>query len=320
VNTLRSLSDAFFQPVSKPRLVRFDEEIRQTSELVAFIQLARPQQSIKNLLLAVPLGLSPGLLSLGTVGKVLLAMCAFSLFSSAVYALNDFSDRKADKLHPIKRKRPIASGRIHPLKGLFFAGFLLCIGIPFAFGMGLNMGLICTTYLVVNLAYSFHFKHKAIVDVLFIAMCYVIRVYAGSWIIGIEPTAWLLIFTGLLALFIAFAKRRDDLTKTLTCSHRLSLSGYNQSFLDTAIAISLGAFVALYCVYSASPEVSARYGTTRMHFTIPFVLAGVLRYLQATMVEEQSGEPTRLVLKDRFLIMCVLGWIATFSAVIYYGV
>lgn len=313
-------SDDYVEPVLRPRLVTFQELPGRSNKLPGLVQLARPHQWVKNLFLGVPLCLSPALVSPSSVGTVLLGICVFSLFSSAVYVLNDFSDRHADKLHPKKRNRPLASGLIHPNTGLLFAGLLLGLGTPVAFGMGLNMGVLCLVYLGLNIAYSFHFKHQAIIDVMLVAMCYVIRVYAGSWIIGIEPTTWLIIFTGLLALFIAFAKRRDDLSKSLTSGHRKSLAGYNENFLNTAIAITLGALVAIYCVYAASPEVSAHYATTRMHFTIPFVLAGVLRYLQASMVEEQAGEPTRFVLKDRFLMLCMVGWAATFSAVIYHWI
>ncbi len=304
----------------RPRLARFDDTAPTRKPLPAWLDLARPHQWVKNGFVVVPLGLTPGLLSIENLGRVGLGTIVFCLLASAVYALNDVKDCEADRVHPIKRWRPVASGRICPRSGMLLSGSFVGIALPLGFALSAGMGLVCLAYIALNLAYTFHLKHQSILDVMAIAMCYVLRVYAGSWLIGIEPTAWLIIFTGLLAMFIAFAKRRDDVSRALTVSHRPSLDGYNQSFLDIAIAITLGALVALYCVYAASPEVSVRYQTQHMHFTIPFVLAGVLRYLQATVVEQKSGEPTRLLVRDRVLITCITGWVATLTAVIYHWI
>ncbi len=306
--------------VDRPRLAELDDTAATNGRLPAWLELARPHQWVKNGFLVVPICLSPGLLSIENLGRVGLGTIVFCLLASAVYALNDVKDCEADRAHPVKRSRPVASGRITPRSGLWLSGSLIAVGLPLGFALSAGMGLVCLAYIALNLAYTIHLKHQSILDVMAIAMCYVLRVYAGSWLIGIEPTAWLIIFTGLLAMFIAFAKRRDDVSRALTVLHRPSLDGYNQSFLDIAIAITLGALVALYCVYSASPEVSVRYQTEHMHFTIPFVLAGVLRYLQATVVEQESGEPTRLLVRDRVLIACISGWVATFIAVIYHWI
>lgn len=264
--------------------------------------------------------LTPGLLNFTSTLRVALGFIAFSCLASAVYALNDYCDREADKLHPTKRSRPIAGGQIAPVTALGFSAALTAIGAPLGFWLGQDVGGLCVAYLLLNIAYSFRLKHEAILDVLIVASCYIIRVIAGSRIVGIDATPWLIIFTGLAALFIAFAKRRDDVSKALTCNHRPSLAGYNQAFLDTAIAITLGALVAIYCVYAAAADTAERYETTKMFYTIPFVLAGALRYLQATMVEEQSGEPTRFVVRDRFLIVCSIGWLITLFAVIHHWV
>lgn len=291
--------------------------VRTTSRFTGLILLARPHQWIKNVFLLIPVVLSPELISVSLVLQAVAAASLFCVLSSAVYVINDLSDREADRLHPVKRGRPLAAGIVQPHEALLLAIGLVLIALPAAWQLGWAVASVCAIYLTMNLAYTFHFKHKPIIDVLIVAMCYVLRVYAGSYAIGIEPTIWLVNCTGFLALFIALAKRRDDVVKSLSSSHRTSLAGYNQTFLDGAIAITLGTLVVLYCVYTASPEVTARYQTDQLFMTIPFVVAGVLRYLQATIIEERSGEPTRFVLTDRFLLLSVMGWTATFLAIIY---
>ena len=157
----------------------------------------------------------------------------------------------------------------------------------------------------------------SILDVMIIALGFVLRVYAGGALIEVAPTVWILVCTGLLALFIALAKRRDDLAKGLGGEHRGSLAGYSTRFLGTAVAIVLGALVVSYVIYTTDSGNQERYGTDKLFMTTPFVIAAVLRYLQITIVEERSGSPTDIVLTDRFLILAALGWLATFGWLIY---
>src|SRR5262249_44721661 len=156
-----------------------------------------------------------------------------------------------------------------------------------------------------------------IVDVMVIALGFVLRVYAGGALVAVRPTVWIIACTMLLALFLALAKHRDDLVRGLAGEHRASLAGYNIRFLDTSIAIVLAALLVSYLLYTTAPENIARYHTDQLYVTAPFVVAGVLRYLQITLVEEGSGSPTQVLLTDRFLLVAVIGWIATFGWLIY---
>jgi hypothetical protein len=150
-----------------------------------------------------------------------------------------------------------------------------------------------------------------------IALGFVLRVYAGSELIMVLPSVWIIVCTGLLALFLALAKRRDDLVKRLDSDHRSALKGYTKPFIDTAINAVLGGLLVSYLIYTTDPAVMDRLGTRQLYLTAPFVIAGILRYLQITLVEERSGSPTKLALTDRFLILTVLGWVAMFAALIY---
>jgi 4-hydroxybenzoate polyprenyltransferase len=172
-------------------------------------------------------------------------------------------------------------------------------------------------YAVLNLGYSFWLKRVSIVDVLVIAIGFVLRVYAGGFVIGVVPTVWILACTLLLALFLALAKRRDDIIRGIDEGHRQSLAGYDLAFLDTAVAVVLAALLVCYLLYTTQPENMARLHSDKLFLTAPFVIAGVLRYLQITIVEHRSGSPTRLALSDRFLLLTILGWVATFAVLIY---
>ena len=195
---------------------------------------------------------------------------------------------------------------------LLTGGFALALWLSPAFAA------VGAAYVAMNLAYSLWLKHVAIVDVLIIALSFVLRVLAGNVLIEVEPSAWILIVSGLLALFLALAKRRDDLVRSLDGQHRRSLAGYSQSFLDTAVAVVLGALLVTYMIYTTDRQVMAELGTERLVYTVFFLIAGVLRYLQITLVENRSGSPTTVVLTDRFLIVTGALWAATLAALIHF--
>jgi 4-hydroxybenzoate polyprenyltransferase len=284
----------------------------------ALFRLVRPRQWVKNAFVAAPLFFTPAAWTKPQVLSAVLAIVVFCLLSSAVYVINDYADREADRLHPDKKTRPIASGEISPAFALAVAGLLVIIASVLAVRF-LPKGAvtIAALYLAINLLYSFWLKHVALLDVLMVATGFVLRVDAGAAAIHIEPTVWIVVCTGLLALFLALAKRRDDLAKQLAEEHRPSLAGYNRRFIDQALSMVLGALLVSYLIYTTDQSVIARYGTDKLYLTAPFVIAGVLRYLQITLVEERSGSPTDIALTDRFLIATVLGWVAVFGLVIY---
>ena len=284
----------------------------------AVIRLLRPRQWVKNAFVAAPLFFTPGAWTKEQVFAVLLTIVVFCLLASAIYVINDFADREADRLHPVKKTRPIASGEIAPGSALVIAAVLFAVAVAAA-ALLLPRGVlvIAGLYFGINLLYSFWLKHVSLLDVLIVAAGFVLRVDAGAAAINIEPTVWIVVCTALLALFLALAKRRDDLSKELSEEHRPSLAGYNRRFIDQALAMVLGALLVSYLIYTTDQTVIARYGTDKLYLTAPFVIAGVLRYLQITVVEERSGSPTDIALTDRFLIVTMLGWVVVFGILIY---
>jgi 4-hydroxybenzoate polyprenyltransferase len=285
--------------------------------LKAILSLIRPQQWVKNAFVAAPLFFTPTALSLGNLQAVAGGIASFCALASALYILNDFADRDADRRHPKKRYRPLAAGTVSlPTASvlclaLLAAGFGLAIVLPG--GVVTTIGL----YVALSAAYSLGLKRLAILDVMIIAFGFVLRVEAGAVLIDVQPSAWILIMSGLLALFLALAKRRDDLSLELDSEHRRSLSGYSKPFLDVAVAAVLGALLVAYLIYTTDPAVMARLGTAQIFYTAPFVVMGILRYLQITLVEERAGSPTAILLTDPFTILTVLGWVLTFGWLIY---
>jgi decaprenyl-phosphate phosphoribosyltransferase len=285
--------------------------------MLALIRLARPKHWIKNAFVAAPLFFTPGALNAANLQAVALAFVAFCLAASAIYVVNDWFDRAADRLHPEKRHRPIASGAVTGGAALAFAVLLAAACVAAALMLPALFQKLLAFYVVLNLGYSAWLKHVSLLDVLIVAAGFVLRVEAGAAAIGIVPSVWIVVCTGLLALFLALAKRRDDLTGDLDAAHRKSLDGYNLRFVDTALAVVLGALLVGYVIYTTDANVIRRYGTDRLYMTVPFVVAGVLRYLQIALVEERAGSPTDLAVGDRFLLVCVLGWVAVFGYLIY---
>lgn len=287
------------------------------SAVPPLLVLLRPHQWVKNAFIAAPLFFTPSAVNVGSVTVVLLGMLAFCALSSAVYILNDYMDRAADRLHPRKRLRPLAAGSVPIPLALGLMAVLAVGGLALAAALAPRFAGIALVYLFVNALYSLKLKDVSIVDVMLVALGFVLRVYGGAELINVLPSVWIVICTGLLALFMALAKRRDDLVKNVDTSHRSSLEGYTKQFIDTAITTVLGALLVSYLIYTTDQAVMTRIGSHNLYLTTPFVIAGVLRYLQITVVEERSGSPTALALTDKFLVLTVLGWLATFGVLIY---
>jgi decaprenyl-phosphate phosphoribosyltransferase len=280
--------------------------------------LLRPNQWIKNAFVAAPLFFTPQAISGAALVHVALGVACFSAMASAIYVLNDWRDREVDRKHPLKRLRPLAAGTVASGTALVLA---LCLALASSMVASIwlprGFTIVLAIYVLQNLAYNFGLKQIAILDVLCIAIGFVLRIYAGGTLIGVTPTVWIVACTLLLALFLGFAKRRDDLILGVDDEHRLSLSGYNLPFIDASLAIVLAALVVSYLLYTTQPDNMARMHSDKLYLTAPFVIAGVLRYLQVTLVEHRSGSPTRLALSDRFLMLTILGWLATFALLIY---
>jgi len=285
--------------------------------LPTIARLLRPKQWVKNAFVVAPLFFTPDKASAHNYVTVLAGFAVFCMVASAVYCLNDFRDREADRGHPEKRERPLASGAVSPAAALVLMACLLAGGVALAVWRVPEILPVLAVYVTLNIAYSLYLKSIAIIDVLIVAFGFVLRVQAGAMLIAVEPSAWILIVTGLLALFIALAKRRDDIVRDMDADHRKSLNGYSRQFLDGSLMAILSTLMVSYLIFTTDEAVMQRLGSDQLYFTGPFVIACVLRYLQLTIVYERSGSPTDLVFKDRGLLLGILGWLCTFYWILY---
>ncbi|MDH3229378.1 MAG: decaprenyl-phosphate phosphoribosyltransferase [Alphaproteobacteria bacterium] len=285
--------------------------------LPAILNLLRPKQWVKNTFVAAPLFFTPEKISTDSIVAVVIGFATFCMVASAVYCLNDFRDRDADRSHPVKRTRPLASGAVSPAAALVLMACLLAGGVGLAAWRVPVVLPILAAYFAINIAYSLYLKSIAVIDVLVVAFGFVLRVQAGAMLIDVAPSAWILIVTGLLALFIALAKRRDDIVRDMDSGHRKSLEGYSRPFLDGSLMAVLSTLLVSYLIFTTDQAVMARLGSEKLYFTGPFVVAGLLRYLQLTIVYERSGSPTDLIYKDKGLLLSVAGWLFAFGWILY---
>jgi 4-hydroxybenzoate polyprenyltransferase len=253
----------------------------------------------------------------------LVSFFAFSFAASSIYCFNDIYDREADRLHPEKCKRPVASGAIS--KGMAYAVMIICLVISVLilfFAVETNKfivtGIIALYYLL-NIAYCTVLKRYPIVDVTVISVGFVLRVLVGGFATGVELSEWIILMTFLLALFLAFAKRRDDvlLYQSTGVQLRNNTQRYNLDFMNQVITVIATITIIAYIMYTVSPDVTLRFHCKYVYLTSFFVLIGIIRYLQITIVDLKSGNPTKILLKDRFIQVCIMGWIVSFLIIIY---
>jgi len=287
--------------------------------LKAVIILMRPHQYIKNLFIFLPLFFALEITNTNLLLNALLAFVAFSISASSIYIFNDYMDIEVDRLHPKKRKRPLASGEVSKKSAKSLIAILSIIGISLMAVVSLKALYVLLLYMGLNIAYTLHLKHIAILDITIIAIGFVLRLFVGAFATDIKLSMWIVVMTFLLALFMALAKRRDDVLIYLNTGKKMRkvIDGYNLQFLDTAMAIMASVVIVAYTIYTTSSEVVARVHSEYLYLTALFVILGVLRYLQITFVEEESGSPTKIVLKDRFMQFVLLGWIITFVWILY---
>lgn len=287
-------------------------------QLAAFLYLIRPHQWVKNGFLLAPLLFSGSLTNLPALIRAIKACFCFCLLSSGVYVLNDLIDVNEDKVHPTKRKRPIASGRIPIRSAILLAIGLMGLSISWAFNIGTDFGLIAASYLMINVLYTFKLKHLVILDVFSIATGFILRVLGGAAAISVMPSHWILICTGLLALFLGFSKRRHEITNLdEAVSHRAVLSEYNPYYLDQMLLVIGGATIISYVLYTISPQTIARLGDRRLLLTVPFVLYGLFRYQYLIYHRGDKGDPTRNLLADKPILIDILLWAFTAIGAIY---
>ena len=250
------------------------------------------------------------------------AAAAFLLFcglSGAVYLVNDVADIERDQLHPLKRLRPIASGQLSVRSALAVAVALGLLCLAASFLLGPWFGLAGLAYLALNLAYSFQLKDVVILDALSISLGFVLRAVAGGLAVRVQISDWLLVCTLLLALFLALAKRRHELTSLSDQArgHRKILAEYSPYLLDQMIQIVGASCVTAYAFYTLAPETHEKYQTNALAWTIPFVIYGVFRYLYLVHQKEQGGSPTEILVTDRPLLLTVALWALVIVAIVY---
>jgi len=286
------------------------------------ILLLRPQQWVKNSFIFLPLFFGKKIGNFPELTETLYAFIAFSLITSSIYCLNDLLDIKNDKLHPIKSKRPLASGLINKITAITILLILLILAILIFKIAHTNIQVIyfCTFYFFMNVAYCFYLKQFAILDIIIISVGFVIRLFIGGASSNTYLSHWIVIMTFLLALFLAIAKRKDDYTIYLKSGDkaRKNVSRYNLEFINTVLSIVVTIILVSYIMYTVSPEVVKRIGSDYLYVTTIFVLLGLLRYLQLTIVDNKSGSPTKIIFNDRFIQLSLIGWILIFSYFLYF--
>ncbi len=296
------------------------KEMRNKSPL---LRLARPHQWTKNLLLLAPLIFSRHLFILHDTAMVLLGVVGFCAMASFAYALNDIIDREADRLNPEKRDRPIASGAVSIATATRFAFVLAAVGIAISCAIGGAFLLIALAYLALQFAYSLWAKRIVILDVIAVSAGFVIRAYAGGVAIHVDVSPWLVFITFSLALFLALARRRHELTILGggAAAHRGALAHYNVRLIDQMLAIVAGTTLVGYMTYTASFEIEAKFGARYHHLavlTVPFVAFGILRYLYLVDKQNEGGDPARLLLEDRPLLICMTLWVLSEIVLLYF--
>lgn len=277
----------------------------------------RPRQWTKNGLLFLGLIFSLSLYDHGLVLRTLLAFVDFCVLASSTYLINDVLDLERDRLHPIKRNRPVASGQVAPITALLVSAMLLVIGLAMAGSLGAGFTIAALLYLLITITYSLWLKNIAIVDLLVVAAGFVLRAGAGAVVIGVPISPWLYVCTMLGALFLATSKRRHEmvLLRDVASEHRRILQAYTVPFLDQMISVLASASVIAYSLYTFSAENLPK--NQAMMLTIPFVLYGVFRYLYLIHTKGGGGTPEEALLTDKPLLATVLGWGAASTAIIY---
>ena len=287
--------------------------------VVSLVRSLRPSQWTKNLIIFAGLIFGQRLLDPASVVTSILAFVVFCALSSVVYLINDVADRHADRQHPLKRHRPIASGALSVPVAVAAAAVLAIGGLIAAYALELSFGVVATAYLALLGSYSGPLKHVVIIDVLTIAIGFVLRAVAGAVVIDVEIGHWLLIATVLLALFLALSKRRHELVLLAegATSHRRILQEYSPYLLDQMISVVTASTLVAYAIATVSPETIEKFGTNKLGLTLPFPLYGIFRYLYLVHQKEGGGSPSDLLLNDRPLLACVALWAIAVAVIIY---
>jgi len=285
-----------------------------------YITLLRPKHWVKNLFLFVPLFFAGRFFELDEIVLLTAGFFSFSFLASSIYIINDYRDIEDDKKHPEKRRRPLASGAVNKTYALVLSISLTIIGFILAYLVDRSgkFLFISGIYYIMNLLYSFGLKNIAIVDILILAAGFVLRVKGGAELAHLNTTEWFIIMTFLLALFMAIAKRRDDVMLKISTGTemRKSMKGYSLEFLNMMLGLFCAILIVSYINFTVTPAAHEKYGY-RLFYTSLFVIAALMRYLQITFIHNKAGSPTDVLYKDRFIQITLLLWAASFFVILY---
>lgn len=288
-----------------------------------YIQLIRPSHWVKNLFIFLPVFFGQQFTNPTTLLQSLVAFVAFCFAASAVYCFNDIIDVDDDRRHPVKCQRPIASGAVNISTAYLF--MVILIALSASVPMLLNgealyrTMLVIAIYIVMEFAYCTYLKRYAIIDICILSMGFVLRILAGGTATGIIISHWLVMMTFLLTLFLGIAKRRDDVIRmeATGIAPRHNTKRYNLVFVNEALTITAAVMLVCYIMYTVSPEVTENFGSQYVYLTTIFVVMGLLRYIQLAVVDGKTGDPTKVLLHDRFTQCVLVGWSLSFILIIY---
>lgn len=285
-----------------------------------YIKLLRPKHWAKNLFLFVPLFFAGKFFDVAEILLVFGGFLAFSFLASSIYIINDYRDIEDDRKHPEKKFRPLAAGTVNKTAALVISALLVLAGLFVGYEVD-HSGkflFILLIYFVLNLSYSLGLKNVSIVDILIVSAGFVLRVKGGSILANVDPTQWLIIMTFLLALFMAIAKRRDDVLLKISTGMemRKAVKGYTLEFLNTLLALFCAILIVSYINYTVSAVSYQKFGH-RLYYTSLFVIVGIMRYLQITFVNNKAGSPTDILYKDRFIQVTLFLWVCSFLFILY---
>ena len=287
------------------------------------LRLIRPKQWIKNMFVFIPMFFAGELFDLHSLCLCAVTFLAYSFMASSIYCYNDIVDADADRRHPVKCHRPVASGAVSVRLAYTLMAFLAVLSVAVVLLLPpevmANVLAVVLFYYLLNLSYCSKLKQYAIVDVCIVAFGFVLRILAGGFACEVTPSNWLVIMTFLLTLFMSFAKRRDDVLRMNETGEppRKNTVRYNLTFINQAITITASVTLVCYIMYTVSPEVTERFDTPYLYLTFVFVLLGLLRYIQIAVVDKKSGDPTKVILHDHFSQMIVVAWVLSFLLMIY---
>jgi decaprenyl-phosphate phosphoribosyltransferase len=287
---------------------------------VALLRVLRPEQWIKNLFVFIPVFFAGEMNNASKWGALTLSFASFCLVASSIYIVNDLNDLEFDRQHPEKVKRPLAAGQISRASAIAIFCIIFPAGMFLSYLTGnLVFVAILTGYFLVNIGYSFGLRRISILDIIIVSSGFVLRVVGGGAVANVHISQWMVVMVFLLALFLTIAKRRDDILVFNRSGKimRKSLEKYTLEYINSLLIMISGIIIVSYLMYVISPEVMIRFNSQYVYLTSIFVIAGVMRYLQITLVENKSGSPTRVLYQDNFIRATLIGWVFVFYFIIY---